>query len=283
VKHVVSYSDISYMFAVHMLQADSVQLKGFLSLLKVAASGKQQDGLMLAPLMPASSKQMAGLKTKMLILRRSEYPVAAGFPLGLETLIVNGCSLNRVEMRILRLSRLVTLDLSNNCISALPEDWSALNCLAELRLAKNRITIIPAAVFSGRRLATLAHLDLSENQLTSLPSSLTDLSGLAVLKVDANQLTSLPQGIGRLRRLMQLSAAGNQLQVLPADFDRLALQSLDLFGNPLSSSGEQTMDIVDEGGFPTLFELSVRCIKNHRLVGNICFLLLKLTFVPSKL
>ena len=207
---------------------------------------------------------MASLKTKMLIVRKSEYPVAAGFPTGLETLIVNGCSLNKVEMRILRLSRLVTLDLSNNCISMLPQDWSALNSLAELKLAKNRITSIPASVFSGRCLATLAHLDLSENQLTLLPSSLINLSVLAVLKIDANQLASLPQGIGRLKRLIQLSAAGNQLQVLPGDFDRLTLHSLDLFGNPLSNSVEQAMEIVDDGGFPTMFELAVRCIKNNR-------------------
>jgi Leucine-rich repeat (LRR) protein len=240
-----------------------VQLKGFLSLLKAAASGKQ-DGVLLAPLIPASTKQIANLKTKIVITNRSDYPVTAGFPLGLETLVVTGCALKRIETRILRLSRLVTLDLSNNSLSALPDDWSAMNCLAELKLSKNRLLNIPHTIFSGRRLTTLAHLDLSENQLAVLPSSLVDLSNLAVLKVDANQLVSLPQGFGRLRRLVHFSAAGNQLQALPADFDRLTLQNLDLFENPLSEGGPSSLEIVDGAVFPTLFELAARCVKNYR-------------------
>jgi Leucine-rich repeat (LRR) protein len=234
-----------------------------LSLLKASASGKQ-DGVLLAPLIPASTKQIANLKTKMSITNKSDYPVTAGFPLGLETLTITGCALKRVETRILRLSRLVTLDLSNNSLSTLPDDWSALNCLAELKLAKNRLLSVPHTVFSGRRLTTLAHLDISENQLAVLPSSLIDLSNLAVLKVDANQLVSLPQGFGKLRRLVQFSAAGNQLQALPADFDRLALQSLDLFNNPLSECGPSSLEVVDDTAFPTLFELAARCVKNCR-------------------
>lgn len=206
----------------------------------------------------------------MLIAKRSDYPVTTAFPNSLETLVVNGCALKKIESRIMRLSWLVTLDMSDNSISNLPDDWTALNCLAHLNLARNCIASLPSTIFSGKRLTTtLAHLDLSENQLTVLPSSLTDLSGLAVLKVGSNKLVSLPEGISRLRRLVQLSAAGNGLQVLPGDFDRLTLQSLDLFGNPLAAADDddncqQSAIDVENDEFPALFELAARRIKNSR-------------------
>ena len=204
----------------------------------------------------------------MVISNRSEYPVSSGFPSGLETLIIHGCSLKRVELRILRLSRLVKLDLSNNCLSSLPDDWSGLNCLAELRLMRNKLACLPRSVFSGNRVVTLTYIDVCENELIELPSNIVDLSNLAVLKLDSNKLTSLPHGIGRLHRLVQLSAANNLLDVLPGDIKELRLQTVDLFGNPLSAGvpTESTRLGFAREQLPSLFELAARCIRNNRLV-----------------
>ena len=111
----------------------------------------------------------------------------------------------------------------------------------------------------------LAHLDLSDNQLQVLNVTLCSLFNLAVLKLDRNRLVSLPLGIGKLARLVQLSASENQLKTLPGDFDRLALNSLDLSQNPLAEDTSTTVvPFDDEADVPTMFELAARCVKNHR-------------------
>jgi len=98
------------------VQADKVQLKVFLSVLRLGSTGEDIGGTMLSSLAPASSKQVACPKTKMVILKRSDYPIIENFPYSLETLQVNGCTLKCVDSRILRLRHLLVLDLSKNNI-----------------------------------------------------------------------------------------------------------------------------------------------------------------------
>ena len=47
------------------------------------------------------------MKTKLNIANRRDYPIRDGFPSGLEVLSVNGCSLRKIDSRILLLRRLV--------------------------------------------------------------------------------------------------------------------------------------------------------------------------------
>ena len=248
-----------------VFQADAVQLQGFLNVIKAAVNGKKIEGVTLGPLSAITTKQAAKLRSKLVITSRSAYPITTSFPPALETLCVNGCLLRKVDSRTMKLSKLVCLDLSDNHISVLPEDWSSLPSLAELRLAKNQLSVLPASMFTGRIETSLAHLDLSDNQLQMLNAALCSLCNLAVLKLDRNRLVSLPLGIGKLTRLVQLSASENQLKTLPGDFDRLALNSLDLSQNPLAEDTPTTVvPCDDEADVPTLFELAARCVKNQR-------------------
>ena len=169
-----------------------IQLKSFLSLLKLSASGSRPSaGLSLAALTPLTNKQLSNLRTKMVISSKSDYPVRDGFPVGLRSLVVSGCSLKRVESRILNLSQLTSLDLSNNSLTHLPDDdgsaatWNQLKCLAELKLSNNKLVSIPSSMFSpkSRLPKTLAFIDVSHNQLSHLPSNLINASNLTVLKV----------------------------------------------------------------------------------------------------
>jgi len=165
----------------------------------------------------------------------------------------------------MKLSKLVSLDLSDNRISALPDDWNSLPSLAELRMAQNQLSDLPAAMFTKKMQLSLAHLDLSDNQLQTLTAAVYNLSSLAVLKLDQNRLVSLPSGIGKLARLVQFSASRNQLTTLPGDFDRLTLSSLDLSDNPLAVDTSTTVALCDDGtDVPTLFELAARCVKNKQ-------------------
>ena len=248
-----------------MFQADAVQLQGFLNVIKAAVNGKKIEGLTLGPLSAMNTKQAAKLRSKLVITSRSAYPITTSFPPALETLCVNGCLLRKVDSRIMKLSKLVCLDLSDNHISVLPEVWNSLPSLAELRLAKNHLLNLPASMFIGTLQTSLAHLDLSDNHLESLNAAAHSLSKLAVLKLDRNRLLSLPSGIGKLTRLVQLSASENQLKTLPGDFDRLTLNSLDLSLNPLAVDVPTTVVPCDDGAdVPSLFELAARCVKNQR-------------------
>jgi len=201
----------------------------------------------------------------MVITSRSAYPVTTSFPPALETLCVNGCLLRKVDSRIMKLSKLVSLDLSDNHISALPDDWNTLPTLAELRLAKNQLSDLPATMFTRKMQTSLAHIDLSDNQLQTLNAAIYNLSNLAVLKLDRNRLVSVPSGIGKLTRLVQFTASGNLLRTLPSDFDRLTLNSLDLSDNPLADDAPTAIVPCDDGmDVPSLYELAARCVKNKQ-------------------
>lgn len=227
-------------------------------------NGKKIEGLTLGPLTALTTKQAAKLQSKLVITSRSAYPVTTSFPPALETLCVNGCLLRKIDSRVMKLSKLVSLDLCDNRISVLPDDWNSLPSLADLRLSKNQLSCLPVTMFTGRIQTSLAHLDLSENQLRTINAALCGLSMLAVVKLDRNRLVSLPLGIGKLTRLVQLSASENQLKTLPGDFDRLTLNSLDLSQNPLADDEPTTVIPCNDGeDVPTLFELAARCVKNQ--------------------
>ena len=222
-------------------------------------------GVTVGPLSAISTKQAAKLRSKMVITSRSAYPITTSFPPALETLCVNGCLLRKIDSRIMKLSKLVSLNLSDNHISALADDWNSLPNLAELRLAKNQLSDLPATMFTSKLHISLAHVDLSDNQLQTLNASIYNLSNLAVLKLDRNRLVGLPSGIGKLTRLVQLSASGNLLRTLPGDFDRLTLNSLDLSDNPLAEDTPTAVVPCDDGmDVPTLFEWAARCVKNKQ-------------------
>lgn len=232
-------------------------------MIKATVSGKKIEGLTLGPLSAISTKQAAKLRTKMIIASRSAYPITTSFPPSLETLCVNGCLLRKIDSRIMKLSKLISLDLSDNHISVLPDDWNSLPSLAELRLAKNHLSSLPTTMFTGSLRSSIAHLDLSDNQLQTLDPAAYNLSMLVVFKLDRNNFTSLPSGIGKLKRLMQFSASVNQLNTLPGDVDRLTLNSIDVSHNPLAVDTPTTVvQCADVTDMPSLFELAARCVKN---------------------
>ncbi|PAN36227.1 hypothetical protein GQ55_6G250400 [Panicum hallii var. hallii] len=128
---------------------------------------------------------------------------------------LQGKLMNQIEWlpdSIGKLTRLVTLDISENRILALPDAIGRLSSLAKLDLHSNRIAQLPESIGD---LCNLMYLDLRGNQLASLPSSLGRLVKLEELDVSANHLTSLPESIGSLARLKKLIIETNNLDELP--------------------------------------------------------------------
>lgn len=94
--------------------------------------------------------------------------------------------LNEVPVKeIATLTKGTTLDLSNNLLTFLPENFPTLVHLIKLDLSKNQISELPE--YFGQ-LKNLKHLDLYSNQLERLPVSFAQLKNLKWLDLKNNPL-----------------------------------------------------------------------------------------------
>lgn len=135
---------------------------------------------------------------------------------------------------MIKLRHLVSLDLSNNEISKLPECWDQVTCLRELNLAANQLTTLPRQFCTGALAKSLRQLNLSLNLIELLPNFTCSLAALLHLNLAKNKLRALPPAFARLNQLQHLDASHNLLTVLPGGLARLRLDSLELSGNSFS-------------------------------------------------
>lgn len=196
-------------------------------------------------------------------MSKKDYPLTSSFPYSLEQLHVSYCKLTRVDMRILSLKSLRTLDLSNNHIKKLPDTIGDLCFLTELILHNNHLESFSKALCLSSLQKSLQNLDLSQNCLKLLPASFCKLREIVSLKLDDNELMQLPLHISQLAKMRFLSVAHNKLTVLPGDFCKLSLENLDLFGNPFAQPNPLDHNI--QLTLPlTLEELASRAVLNYR-------------------
>ncbi|XP_068653237.1 plant intracellular Ras-group-related LRR protein 4-like [Aristolochia californica] len=111
-----------------------------------------------------------------------------------------------------KLSKLITLDLSENRILALTKTIGDLSSLTKLDLHSNRIAELPDSISD---LFSLVYLDLRSNQLASLPPTLGKLSRLEELDLSSNHLLTISEAIGNLGKLTKLNIETNDLEELP--------------------------------------------------------------------
>ena len=264
----------------YVLQADPVQLKGFLQVVQMACQGRGLQKVTLSSLAPASSKQVEKLKKKLTILSKKDYPITTSFPPSLEKLQVSHCNLRKIETRILSLRNLVVLDLHENHLKTLPTNFDSLQNLSELRLAKNEIEDVSKGFCTSSLTTSLTYLDLSYNKIKFIKSHFSSLTALVTLKFDNNEISSLPQGIGSLCRLRCFTATNNQLKTLPAGFTDLHLDQLDLYNNPFLEDGPATA--INKLQFPTLLECTARYIRKTRYCWALYLLITHTHYVLIK-
>ncbi|XP_060529946.1 leucine-rich repeat protein 1 isoform X2 [Cylas formicarius] len=216
------------------IQGDAIQIKGFLHLFKRALEGKISDKELTCSSMavtPIKAKDIA--QTKLIISRRSEYPIK-GFPRTLEVLYVNNIDRCALDKGILQLFKLRVLNLSGNLIEYLPNEINKLACLKELNVSRNclgKASLSRWSWIGGELCKSLVLLDLSRNELGFVPDQIAKLHSLTTLHLNDNHLTTLPTSIGSLRHLKVFSAAYNRLTILPGSVKMLRLQSIDLSNN----------------------------------------------------
>lgn len=141
------------------------------------------------------------------------------------------------ETTIGKLTKLQTLDLSSNRITALPADlWSLGGSLTSLNLSSNRISgSLPNDIGN---FGSLKSLDISSNDLSGeIPETIGSLVSLKTLKLNRNWFEqSIPSGILNCRSLVSIDLSLNRLSgTLPEGFGAAfpMLRALNLAGNEI--------------------------------------------------
>jgi len=241
------------------IKGDPIEVKSFLSVLKKVLNGQDVDKLSLSALQPLSNKQITGPKRKLTVTKRGEYPVKEGFVQTLTHVKINGIRLAKIDSRIMKLVNLTDLDMADNEIEKLPDNWNSVTSLAILNLTNNTISTIPRGFCFGQMIKTLQCLNLSFNKIKLLPNVLCRLTELVSLNLNNNELTQLPPSLGNLSKLKHLTASNNYIKFLPGSVVALRLESLELSNNPLEDAESRIMSNKLES-VSTLMEMSGRAV-----------------------
>jgi Leucine-rich repeat (LRR) protein len=97
-----------------------------------------------------------------------------------------GSNLTRLAHHCGWRTTLCELDLSQNLLTTLPDEFGLLANLHRLSLVSNRIAVFPTVLFS---LFRLQYLDLSANRINVLPPRVSSLSSLLELTLRENPLS----------------------------------------------------------------------------------------------
>lgn len=158
------------------------------------------------------------------------------------------------------LSALNYLEISDTCLTSVPDELKKLNNLINLALHRNNVNHVTDAI---NELPKLKFLDLSFNKLTTFLQTITleaihtlniannqitsfaDLSNaksLSILHVEHNLLERLPTGLDASTSLSEIYAAGNLLGEIPNEIkDVVSLKVFDVSENKLKTvPGELT-------------------------------------------
>jgi len=249
-------------------KADPVQLKAFLNTMKKVLMAKTEDEidslpLTAAALNPASTKQVSKSKEKMSITEKKDYPITKSFPSTLKNLNITGINLKYFDKRILALSHLVVLKITDNSISTIPETFHTMPNLKELNLSNNKIKSLPIRFFHCSTIKSLLLLDLCGNQLKVLPNAISNLSKLITLNMANNELTKVGVTLDKLNQLKRLELIGNSnLKVLPGNVPKLRLDYLSLSPECLTQDDTGLKLYDNSFEIPSLMDLCIAKCSN---------------------
>lgn len=154
------------------------------------------------------------------------------------------------------------LDLANNRLSSLPDEFSQLQKLKAVFFTNNEFTEFPAVLaacpslsmisFKGNKLKNIGEqilspvirwLILTDNQIEALPANIGNLSRLQKLMLAGNQLQSVPDELANCQNLELIRLAANRLETLPDCLLELPkLAWLAYAGNPFCQQQDSSQE-----------------------------------------
>jgi small GTP-binding protein len=144
---------------------------------------------------------------------------------------------------IFELPNLQFINLSNNSLSEIPENISMLTNLQSLNLSNNQIVEISKEII---HLTNLNLLNLSANQIKEIPESISQLSNLETLGLAGNEIAEIPEVITQLTNLCFLYLDSNQITKIPEVISSLInLQFLHLSFNLITEIPETISRLIN--------------------------------------
>ena len=122
------------------------------------------------------------------------------------------CGLEDFPEEIFELAdTLEILNLSNNNLSELPDDFGRLKKLRILFLSENNFTEVPKVLMEC---SNLTMIGFKSNKIVNFPEDALPLNTQWLILTD-NQIERLPDSIGKLSKLQKCMLAGNKIVSLP--------------------------------------------------------------------
>ncbi|BHF73630.1 regulation of response to stimulus [Sparganum proliferum] len=143
--------------------------------------------------------------------------------------------------------------------------------LRNLDLANNQIVWLPEDFWN---LSNLTNLDISNNKLRGLPAAnLHRHTGVVNLELSRNQLSCLPHAFSRLRRLMRVVLDGNPWHPPTLDLDTLQLPQspdslLHLASDAFIRHVHKPLPLLQQ--LPLALALRLAILRNCRVCGRLC-------------
>ena len=153
--------------------------------------------------------------------------------LNIQHLLLNNNLLIELSTSILKYQNLITIDISCNNLTFIPDDICKLRHLKRLFAKENRFDDMSLPKSFGSFLcANLEVLNLSGNMFTQFPPQLLELETLKELYLGGNKLSILPKNFDMLTELETFYLGGNNLVSIPDEICQLVnLKTLNLSNN----------------------------------------------------
>jgi len=164
---------------------------------------------------------------------------------------VSNNRLSHIADEFSNLASLQTLVAKNNNLDddSLPKAFDQLKSLRAVNLGGNNLTEFPPQLI---HMPDIQKLYLGSNKISDIPNTIQHMHSLEVLNLGDNHIETVPAELGSLSKLVSINLACNRIRSLPRTMIRLRkLRSLSLHNNRLATLPPELVSI-------NLVELSLR-------------------------